>query len=144
MSAQNQAAMRQLRFAARAGLLLLLALPMAPFFAFVGWYMAFEPMAELARHHAWTAHLPVWIGRPFGLTELAAAAAIALAALPVVGRRVRPLGVIAALWLAASQVVAAAVHFTWGEVAALPQNLVLFIALLVIAALCRDPSTSGD
>ncbi|HEY6871035.1 MAG TPA: DoxX family protein [Novosphingobium sp.] len=125
-------------------LLLVMAWPMAAFFAFVGWYKAFAPNAELASHHAWTAHVPEWIGRPMGWTELAGAMAMALAALPVLGRRVRPLAMVAAAWLAASQIVSGAVHVTHGEASALPQNLFLFITLLVIAALCRDPSSRGD
>jgi hypothetical protein len=31
-----------------------LSLPLAAFFAFVGWHKAFAPQAELIRHHSWT------------------------------------------------------------------------------------------
>ena len=127
----------------RAGLLLALAWPMAAFFGFVGSYKAFAPMAELARHGAWTAHVPEWIGRPMGWTELAGALAMAIAAIPRVGRAARPFAAMAAVWLAASQFVSAGVHVSHGESSALPQNLFLFVTLLVIAALCRGPAQQG-
>lgn len=132
------------RAAARAAGLLLLAWPLAAFFAFVGWYKAFASMAELASHGAWTSHVPTWIGRPMGWTELAGAAAMAVAAIPVAGRFARPAAAILAAWLAASQIVSAAVHVTHGEGGALPQNLVLFVTLLAVAALCRTPSVRGE
>ncbi|MBC2668845.1 DoxX family protein [Novosphingobium piscinae] len=113
---------------------------MAAFFAFVGYYKAFAPMAELVRHGAWTAHVPQWIGRPMGWTELVAAAALALAGLGGIGRPVRPFAAKAAVWLAASQCVSAWIHVAHGEASALTQNLFLFITLLVIAGLCRAPA----
>lgn len=125
---------------ARKGLLIVLAIPMAAFFVFVGFYKAFAPMAELARHGAWTAHVPEWIGRPMGWTELVGAVAMALAAIPGLGRRVGPFASRMAVWLALSQVVSAWVHVTHGEASALPQNLFLFVTLLVIAGLCRAPA----
>lgn len=139
MNGSNRASATKFPPLARAVLLLVLALPMAAFFAFVGWYKAFAPVAELAAHHAWTAHVPQWIGRPMGWTELLGAAAMALAAIPVLGRRVRPVAMIAAVWLALSQIVSGAVHLTHGEGDALPQNLFLFVTLLAIAVLCRTP-----
>lgn len=104
-------------------------LPLAAFFAFVGWYKAFAPQAELLLHHAWTAHVPWWIGRPMGWTELAAAAALAAG----VTTRAWPATRIAATWLALSQVVSAWVHVHNGEGGALGQNLFLFASLGVIA-----------
>lgn len=105
------------------------ALPLAAFFGFVGWYKAFAPEAELLQHHAWTAHVPWWIGRPMGWTELAGAAALVAGIAP----RAWPATSLAAAWLAASQVVSAWVHVHHGEGDALGQNLFLFVALGLVA-----------
>lgn len=60
----------------RKGAAAMLALLLAAFFGFVGWNKAFAPLAELARHGAWTVHLPEWLGRLVGWSELALAAAL--------------------------------------------------------------------
>lgn len=121
-----------------------LAVPVAAFFGFVGWHKAFAPLAELARHHAWTVFLPAWAGRLVGWSELAMAAGL-LAALAPRGAQVVTAS---ALLLLANQLVAAAVHLAHGEAGALPQNLGLIAALAVIALLARghfilrkEPST---
>lgn len=104
-------------------------LPLAAFFAFVGWYKAFAPEAELLAHHAWTSHVPWWIGRPMGWTELAGAAALAAG----VSVRAWPATRVAAAWLAASQIVSSLVHVRNGEADSLGHNLILFIALGLVA-----------
>lgn len=106
----------------------ILAAPLAAFFAFVGWNKAFAPLADLARHGAWTVHLPQWLGRAVGGSELACAALLL-----VPGRLRR----IAALVLVANQACAAAVHLAHGETAALPQNAVLLALLIALAWLGR-------
>lgn len=106
----------------------ILAVPLAAFFAFVGWNKAFAPLADLARHGAWTVHLPPWLGRTVGGSELACAALLL-----VPGRLRR----IAALVLVANQACAAAVHLAHGEAAALPQNAVLMALLIALAWLGR-------
>lgn len=145
MGSSNSVRTGDRRGAARAAILLVLAWPMAAFFVFVGWYKAFASMAELASHGAWTAHVPAWIGRPMGWTEMLGAVVMAVVALPAVPavRLLRGPAAWAAVWLAASQIVSAAVHVTHGEAAALPQNVFLFVALLVIAWLCRTPADMG-
>lgn len=95
----------------------ILAVPLAAFFAFVGWNKAFAPLADLARHGAWTVHLPQWLGRAVGGSELACAALL--------------------LVLVANQACAAAVHLAHGEAAALPQNAVLMALLIALAWLGR-------
>jgi uncharacterized membrane protein YphA (DoxX/SURF4 family) len=110
-----------------------LSLPLALFFAFVGWNKAFAPLADLARHGAWTVHLPEAIGRLVGWSELACALALAGAVLSP-ARRIAHL---AALALIANQVAAAAVHAAQGQVAALPQNAVLVAMLAALAWLTR-------
>lgn len=110
-------------------------LPLAAFFGFVGSYKAFAPQAELLAHHAWTAHVPWWIGRPMGWTELAGAAAM----IAGVTTRAWPATTIAAAWLAASQIVSAWIHVRNGEGDALGQNLFLFVALGLVAWAASKP-----
>jgi DoxX-like family len=102
---------------------------LAAFFGFVGWNKAFAPLAELARHGAWTVHLPEWLGRLIGWSEMAMAAALLAALAP----RWRHLARIAAWLLIVNQLAAAAVHFSHGETAAMPQNAVLIAVLFILA-----------
>lgn len=104
-------------------------LPLGAFFAFVGWYKAFAPVADLLAHRAWTAHLPWWLGRPVGWTELASAAALVAGVSP----RAWPATRIAAVWLAITQIVSTAIHLHFGETDTLRQNGVLFAALALVA-----------
>lgn len=115
----------------------MIALPLAAFFAFVGYFKAFAPLATLAEHHAWTVALPEWIGRIVGATELAAAATLAVG-------MVRPAAIRwAAGYLILNQACAAAVHLAHREAAALPQNAA--IAGLCVAAILLIPSNKrGD
>ncbi len=112
-----------------------IAVPLAAFFAFVGWNKAFAPMADLARHGAWTVHLPQWLGRVVGGSELACAVLLL-----VPGRLRR----ITALVLVANQACAAAVHLARGETAALPQNAVLVALLIALAWLGRNDLAKGE
>lgn len=115
----------------RKGAAAMLALLLAAFFGFVGWNKAFAPLAELARHGAWTVHLPEWLGRLVGWSELALAAALlAVPVRPAIGR-------IAALALVANQIAAGLVHLARGETAALPQNAVLIVMLLALWGAAR-------
>lgn len=112
------------RIGAFAAILLL-----AAFFGFVGWNKAFAPLIDLARFGSWTVHLPEWLGRLVGWSEMALAAALMAALAP----RWRHLARIAAWLLIANQIVAAAIHFAHGENAAMPQNAVLIAVLFVLA-----------
>lgn len=115
----------------------MIALPLAAFFAFVGYFKCFASLATLAEHHAWTVALPEWIGRIVGASELAAAAGLTAG-------MVRPAAIRwAAGYLIVNQACAALVHLASGEAAALPQNAA--IAALCIAAILLTPSTTrGD
>lgn len=108
-------------------------LPLAAFFGFVGWYKAFAPVPDLLAHHAWTAHVPWWIGRPMGWIEMFGAAALVAG----LAARAWPATRIAAAVLAASQIVSAWVHVHNNEADALGQNLFLFVALGLIAFAAR-------
>lgn len=110
-----------------------LALPLAAFFAFVGWNKAFAPLADLARYHAWTVFLPEWLGRVVGWSEMMLAAGLC-AALLASGRNAAR---VAALVLVFNQIAAAFVHANHGETSALPQNAVLITLLGAVALLLR-------
>lgn len=103
---------------------------LAAFFAFVGYWKAFGPIAALAEHHAWVAGWPDWFARTVGWSELACAAALVIAALTGRSR----LAFWTALVLIVNQLAALAVHASRNEAAAAgPQNLVLIAALGLIA-----------
>lgn len=106
-----------------------LSVPLALFFAFVGWNKAFAPLADLARYGSWTVHLPEWLGRIVGWSEMLLAGGLLCQFLP----KVRRWAAIAALALIANQLIAAAFHAAHGESAALPQNAVLIALLLLVA-----------
>lgn len=117
----------------RNGLIGLLALLLAGFFGFVGWNKAFASLADLAPHHAWTVHLPEWLGRLVGWSEMVLAAGLLLAPVPASRRE----GQICALALVINQAAALLVHLVYNEAAALPQNALLITMLLGLRALTR-------
>lgn len=108
-----------------------LSVPLALFFAFVGWNKAFAPLADLARYGSWTVHLPETLGRIVGWSEMLLALALLAGLLP----GFRTFGRGAAAVLIINQLAAAAVHFTRGETAALPQNAVLIALLSLVVTL---------
>lgn len=108
-------------------------MPLAAFFAFVGWHKTVDPLADLLRHGAWTAHVPRVIGRFVGGSELICAVALFAALVPQASRWTR----MAAFYLAANQVVSSIVHVAHDESRSLPQNLLLAILLLLLARLVR-------
>lgn len=111
----------------------LLSLLLAAFFAFVGYMKATAPVSELAKYHAWTVHLPEWLGRTVGWSEIACALLLLVGAIkPRWGRA-------GALALLINQLFAAAVHFNQGEMAALPQNGVI-VALCIATSTLLAPS----
>ena len=108
----------------------LLAVPLAAFFAFVGYYKAFAPLAELAKHSAFTVHLPDLLGRSIGWIEIACALALLAG---IVWQRAGPAQIAAALFQIAEQGVSSLIHARHGEAAMLPQNALLALLLLVVA-----------
>lgn len=103
------------------------------FFAFVGWNKAFASLADLARYGSWTVHLPEWLGRIVGWSEMVLALGLIAGLLP--GKR--RLALISALALVLNQIAAALVHLAQGETGALPQNGVLIVMLLLVARAMR-------
>ncbi|WP_310535095.1 DoxX family protein [Novosphingobium sp.] len=120
-------------------LIAVLCLLLATFFAFVGWNKAFASLADLARFGAWTVFLPEWAGRLVGLSEMGLAAGLLSIFVP----RRRNIARWSALLLIANQAVAALVHLTHGETAALPQNGVLIALLAAVAIFTRPPVARG-
>jgi uncharacterized membrane protein YphA (DoxX/SURF4 family) len=122
-------------------LMAVLALPLAAFFGFVGYYKAFAPIEELARHSAFTVHLPVLLGKALGWLEMAGALAL-LAGLAI--RAARPVQGAFAWALAAEQVVSSIIHLQHDEAAMLPQNGVIIVMLVVIALLGREKRKEAE
>jgi DoxX-like family len=116
-----------------------IALPMAAFFAFVGYHKVFSSMADLARYGAYTAHLPEWIGRIAGLGEIASAAAI-LAGINPKWRKALPM---ACGFVILSQIVSSIIHIQHDELAALRQNGVIAVVALVMIWLGRRGKERG-
>jgi uncharacterized membrane protein YphA (DoxX/SURF4 family) len=110
-------------------LIAVLCLPLALFFAFVGWNKAFASLNDLAHYGAWTVHVPETLGRIIGASEMLFAATL-LAGLLSRGLQIAQ---IAALALVANQLIAAFIHARHGETGALPQNGILIAALLGVA-----------
>jgi hypothetical protein len=115
-------------------LYVVIALPLAAFFAFVGWHKAFSPMADLARYGAYTAHLPEWIGRIAGWAEMASALAL-LAGINPKWRVALPW---AAAFIIVSQIFSTIIHVQHDEMGSLPQNAVLSIAAAGLIILSRN------
>lgn len=111
-----------------------LCLPLSAFFGFVGWNKAFVSLDDLVRYGSWTVHLPDFFGRLVGWGEMACA--LLLIAGLVLNRPW--LGKLAAFGLIANQIVAALVHWSQGELSALPQNGVLIALLSIVALLFPD------
>lgn len=112
-------------------LAVLLALPLAAFFIFVGWNKTFTALEDLRRYGAWTIWLPEWLGRVVGVSEIL----FAILLLGAISVRTRGVARAAAMLLVLNQVIAALFHALHEEFGALPQNGVLSLALLGVFGL---------
>lgn len=116
-------ARRNLVTAVQLLLMVPLSLLLAVFHGFVGWHKAFAPLDELARHTAWTVHLPELLGRAIGWLEMGLALALILA---LIGHFSRPalacIGMWAAIIFVMLEVISSWVHYRHGEVFMLKQN----------------------
>lgn len=108
------------------------ALPLAAFFAFVGWHKVFSSMAELAKHGAYTVHLPEWLGRIAGVTEMLCALALVAGIVP----RWRAAAKWGAIYVFVSQIVAGSIHITFGETHSLPANARWMAMAAALFAVC--------
>lgn len=114
---------------------LLLAVPLAGFFGFVGFMKATAPVSELARHGAWTVHIPEIAGRLAGASEMLCATALVAGAIVL---RTGKAAIAAAIVLIVNQGVAALIHHRASEFDHLPQNAALAAALAIMALLVRQ------
>jgi DoxX-like family len=115
------------------------AVALAAFFAFVGWHKAFSSMADLARHGAYTAHLPEWIGRVAGWMEMAGAVALVAGIYPGWRARLVPP---AALFFILSQIASSIIHVQHDEAHMLPQNALIAGTAALLWWIARNSRTS--
>jgi hypothetical protein len=118
----------------------LITLPIAAFFAFVGYHKAFSSMADLARYGAYTAHLPEWIGRILGWAEIASTLALLAGINPQWRSRLVPP---AGWFIILSQVVSSFIHIQHDEMSALPQNAVIALAAAVLIWISKSGRQVG-
>lgn len=112
--------------------LVALAVIIGGFSLFVGYHKVFSPLEELAQHDAWTAHLPIAVGRIIGALELIAATVL-ICALPF--PRLARVGTVAAIWITLNHAVATVVHVIYQEHNKLPQSAVSIALCLTLVAL---------
>ncbi|MCY1672202.1 DoxX family protein [Novosphingobium sp. SL115] len=138
--------MPQNRLATAAQIVLLapLSLILAAFHGFVGWHKAFAPLNELARHTAWTVHLPEALGRTIGWMEIGLALVLIAA---LIGHFKRPALARAGMWAAVVfvvlEVISSWVHYRHGEVFMLKQNAVSVGMTALVAWLYRSRSAKS-
>ena len=107
-----------------------LTLLLGAFHGFVGWHKAFSSHEELVRHAAWTMHLPVWLGKVVGWTEMIVTAALLVAlARPKLAR----IGVGACIIFIVMELAAAVTHYVSQDGGSLVQNA-MAIALTALLA----------
>ena len=102
-------------------LLAALTLLLGAFHGFVGWHKAFSSHDELVRHSAWTMHLPVWLGKLVGWTELILTAALFLA---LVRPKQARIGVWVCILFIAMELTSAVTHYVTQDGGSLAQNAV--------------------
>ncbi len=110
----------------------LLALPLAAFFTFVGFHKLFSPLSELAKHGAYTVHLPEWLGRFAGVTEMLCGFALVAGIIP----RWRAAAKWGAVYVFVSQIVAGSIHINYGETHSLPANGQWMVMAATLFAAC--------
>lgn len=122
----------------KTAILWIASLVLAAFFAFVGWYKTFAPLTELAKHGAYTIHIPEWMGRIAGVTEMLCALAL-LAGLNPGWRADTKWG---AIYLVASQIVSGVIHVQHAEFDALWGNARWMALAFLLLALCARNETT--
>ena len=125
----------------RLALIVALTVPLAAFHAFVGWHKAFSPHAQLVLHKAWTAHLPVPLGKAVGLLELVLTVLL-LAAL--LRPRLARLGVWACAAFVAMEAVSLLTHQITRDGAPALQNVVTIALTAFLGWLFRSRARSQE
>ena len=101
--------------------LVTLTLLLSAFHGFVGWHKAFSTHEELVQHAAWTMHLPMWLGKLVGWTEMAVTAALLVA---MVRPQLARVGVLACIAFIVMELVATVTHYVTQDGGSLVQNAV--------------------
>ena len=129
--------------ALRLFVLVALTLLLSAFHGFVGWHKAFSTHAELVQHAAWTMHLPMWLGKAVGWTEMAVTAALLLAMVrPPLAR----VGYWACILFIVMELAATVTHFVTRDGGSLVQNAVAIslTALLAWLYVARFPFAGAN
>jgi len=98
-----------------------LTLLLGAFHGFVGWHKALSSHEELVRHAAWTMHLPVWLGKVVGWTEMIVTTALLVA---LVRPKLARVGVGACVIFIVMELAAAVTHYVTRDGGSLAQNAV--------------------
>lgn len=105
----------------RAVLLAALTLVLGAFHGFVGWHKALSSHEELVQHAAWTMHLPMWLGKLVGWTEMIVTAALLVA---LIRPKLARIGVWACIIFIVMELAAAVTHYLTRDGGSLVQNAV--------------------
>lgn len=98
-----------------------LTLLLSAFHGFVGWHKAFSSHEELVRHSAWTMHLPVWLGKLVGWTEMILTAALIVA---LVRPKLARVGMWVCILFIVMELVSAVTHYVTQDGGSLTQNAI--------------------
>jgi uncharacterized membrane protein len=94
-------------------------------------------LSELAKHGAYTVHIPVWLGRVAGVTEMLCALSL-LAGLHPRWRMATKWG---AIYVFVNQIVAGSIHIIYAEFHALPANARWMAIAALLYFLCAPERT---
>jgi DoxX-like family len=111
-------------------LLVALTLLLCAFHGFVGWHKAFSTHEELVQHAAWTMHLPMWLGKLVGWTEMIVTAALMGA---LVRRSWAAVGFWSCIIFIAMELMATVTHYATQDGGSLVQNAVTISLTAVLA-----------
>ena len=111
-------------------LLVALTLLLGAFHGFVGWHKAFSSHEELVQHAAWTMHLPMWLGKFVGWTEMVVTAALLVA---LVVPQLARVGFWACLAFIAMELAATVTHYVTQDGGSLVQNAVTISLTALLA-----------
>jgi DoxX-like family len=110
--------------------LVALTLLLGAFHGFVGWHKAFSTREELVQHAAWTIHLPLWLGKLVGWTEMIVTAALLCA---VFRRSWSRVGFWSCVIFIALELMATFTHYRTQDGGSLVQNAVTISLTAVLA-----------
>lgn len=112
--------------------LVALTLLLSAFHGFVGWHKAFSTHEELVQHAAWTMHLPMWLGKTVGWTEMIVTAALLVAMFRL---RLARIGFWACMLFIVMELAATVTHYVTQDGGSLVQNAVSISLTALLAGL---------